>query len=317
MTFCQDLLREVNMSNRTLGWSMKPPITTAVVFSISLLLATGVKSAVDEQVLRPVIVEELIPLQALAPTASDGFSGEAFIRKPPGEGPFPAVVLVHGGAPRWSTQMLREYAVHIHASRFLEAGYVIVAMTRRDLDLALPFSVEQPAVKDALAVIDAVKELPYVDANNIVLRGTSVGGYLVLEVAAAREVAAIVVEEPFSFPFVGISPNDVNDQSPDIGKISRIKSPIMDIEGDQTPNINNFNREVFIPAVQSSGKSITVLHYAGELHSFAFYDSPERTLHPAVSLEAFNAMDRFFREHLTLEPIHLQAQFVEYEVIPR
>lgn len=303
------------MSSGTRRRAMTPPFIAAVVFGISLLLATGSKSAMDEQVLRPVIPEALIPLQTLTPTASDGFTGEAFIRKPPGEGPFPAVVLVHGGAPRWSTQMLRDYAVHIHASRFLEAGYVIVAMTRRDLDLALPFSVEQPAVTDALAVLDAVKELPYVDANNVVLRGTSVGGYLVLEVAAAREVAAIVVEEPFSFPFVGIRPNEVNDQSPDIGKIARIKSPIMDIEGDETPNINDFNREVFIPAVQSSGKSITVLHYAGELHSFAFYDSPERTLHPAVSLDAFNAMDRFFRDHLTIKPIPLNAQFVEHEVI--
>ena len=46
---------------------------------------------------RPVISEEVAPLQAITPIAKDKNRGEAYLRKPPGDGPFPAVVLVHSG----------------------------------------------------------------------------------------------------------------------------------------------------------------------------------------------------------------------------
>ncbi|MES2626169.1 MAG: alpha/beta fold hydrolase [Pseudomonadota bacterium] len=291
---------------------------TTTVLSISLLFSTtlSVQAApASEPVMRPIIAETTIPVQAIVPIASDGTAGEAFLRKPPGDGPFPAVILIHGGAPRWTTEALRDYIVHIHASRFLAAGYVVVAMTRRDLDLELPFAEEQPAVKDAVAVLDYVKDLPYVDPDNVVVRGTSVGGYLTLEVAAARDVAAILVEEPFSFPFVGVNLANGTDQKPDTSKLARINTPILHIQGDQTPNINDFNKDVFMPAVKATGKSLTELTYPGELHSFAFFDNAERTLHPAVSLEAFKQIDKFFQEHLTLKPTPLAANLVMYAPI--
>ncbi|MDR2212696.1 MAG: dienelactone hydrolase family protein [Pseudomonadales bacterium] len=275
------------------------------------------QGAQAEPVLRPLISEAAIPVQEITPLASDGTPGEAFLRKPPGNGPFPAVVLIHGGAPRWSTEMLRDYALHIHASRFLEAGYVVVTMTRRDVDLNLPFSEEQPAVKDALAVIDYVKSLPYVDPASVVVRGTSVGGYLSLEVAAAREVAAVMVEEPFSFPFVGISGANPLEQKPDLSKIARIKSPLLVIEGDQTPNINEFNTQVFLPALRAAGKAMELQRYPGELHSFAFFDNAERSLHPAVSLQAFARIDDFFREHLPTQPQAIDPALVSHEAIAR
>lgn len=271
------------------------------------------QDAQDGQTMRPVIAEQDVPVESIAPVASDGFVGEAFLRKPPGQGPFPAVILVHGGAPRWTTEMLRDFAVHTHASRFLEAGYVVVAMTRRDLDMNLPSGEEQAPVRDALAVYDYVKALPYVDDDSVVVRGTSVGGYLTLELAAARNVTAIMVEEPFSFPFVGVAPNGQG--QPDSSKIARIQSPILDIEGDQTPNINEFNRDVFFPAMMAANKSLSISHYPGGLHSFAFYDSMERTLKPAESLRAFDEIDRFFRNYLAVQPKALEPRLVRHEPV--
>jgi dienelactone hydrolase len=268
-----------------------------------------------DQVLRPVISEDAIPLMVLTPVASDGTRGEAWLRKPPGEGPFPAVILVHGGAPRWSSDLLRYYARHVHASRFLEQGYVVVTMTRRDLDLALPRAEQQPAVMDAVAVLDYVRSLPYVDADSVVVRGTSVGGYLALEMAAEREVAAIVVEEPFVFPFVGMNAGDAAGQVPDMRRIERLHSPIFDIEGDQTPDINEFNTEVFLPALTRAGKELVLERYPGELHSFAFFDNAARTLHPAKSLQAFQSIDAFFRAHLRIQPAPLDPALVTHQSI--
>lgn len=288
---------------------------SAALCTVALLSGCGAfaQGGADTSTMRPVIAEHDIPVETLAPVASDGFVGEAFLRKPPGQGPFPAVILVHGGAPRWSTGMLRDFAVHTHASRFLEAGYVVVAMTRRDLDMNLATTEEQAPVRDALAVYDYVKALPYVDDESVVVRGTSVGGYLTLEVAAARDVTAIMVEEPFSFPFVGVAPNGQG--QPDSSKIARLQSPILDIEGDQTPNINEFNRDVFFPAMFAAQRSLTVSHYPGGLHSFAFYDSMERTLKPSESLRAFGEIDRFFRSHLAVQPRPLDAGLVSHEPV--
>ena len=46
---------------------------------------------------RPLVSEDVAPLDAIAPIARDGHRGEAFLRKPPGGGPFPAVVLIPAG----------------------------------------------------------------------------------------------------------------------------------------------------------------------------------------------------------------------------
>jgi len=234
-----------------------------------------------EVVMRPVISEEVAPVEAIAPVAADGYAGEAFLRKPPGEGPFPVVVLIHGGAPRWPTGELREFAVHTHASRFLEAGYVVAVITRRDLNLALPSTEEQEPVRDA--------------------------------------VAAIMVEEPFSMPFVGLGGGggsrdlvELYRTSGNDEKIARLDSPILLVRGDQMPNINGFNRDVFIPALEAAGKSLKVSTYPGELHSFAFYDNAERTPRPAVALEAFGEIDAFFRQHVRTEPSPFDPSLVEH-----
>lgn len=269
-----------------------------------------------ETVLRPIISELDVPLISLAPVASDQVSGEAFLRKPPGDGPFPAVILVHGGAPRWDTNTLREFMLHTHASRFLVAGYVVVAMTRRDLDMTLPTDEVQPAVLDTIAVYDHVRSLPYVEDSSVLVRGTSVGGYLSLEVGAARDtVAAILVEEPFSFPFVGLNPGAEPEASLETGKIEAIKAPILLIRGDQTPNINTFNQDTFIPALKASESRLTVRTYPKQRHSFAFYDNEERTPEPSVSLQAFQHIDHFFRAHIQVQPVALAETLVIMESV--
>lgn len=272
-------------------------------------LALRAQSEAQAITTRPAIAESAIALQRLTPTAQDGHIGLAFLRKPPGAGPFPAVILVHGGAPGWDETTLHDYALHIHASRFLAAGYVTVAMTRRDLDLELDFDAVQPALLDAMAVYDAVAQLDYVAADSIVVRGTSAGGYIALELATQRAAAALMVEEPFAFPFVDQGPA-TDATAPDLRKILQLDLPIQIIEGDQTPNINDFNRDVFIPALERANRDLELHHFAGGLHSFAFYDSAERTPDPALSLRAFGLIEAFFSQHVAVKPVPLQEGVV-------
>src|SRR5262245_30763554 len=121
---------------------------------------------------RPAISEDVAPLEAIAPVAKDGHKGEAFLRKPPGKGPFPAVVIIHGGSTTYPTAALKKFALLTWPTRFLAAGYVVVVPTFRS-------RVEDPQTRDSLedilATVEYVRKLPYVDAKSIVVNGISAG----------------------------------------------------------------------------------------------------------------------------------------------
>jgi len=287
----------------------------------------------DEPATRPVIALEASPLESISPIASDGHRGEGFLRKPPGDGPFPAVVLLHGGLTKWESGPLRDFTLRAHPSRFLEAGYVVAVMTYRSRDIDPQSEV---SLRDALAAVEYVRQLPYVDSDSIAVRGTSGGGDLALAVAAATDVAAIVAEEPAIMLFTGM----FNSRSPKEGerftardsapisadprryytaeyqeltreKINWIQSPILMVQGDQS-DIPRLNADIFIPELNAAGKNLTVITYPGEPHSFAFYSLPNRTPRPAVALKAFHDMDEFLRTHIATQPRSIDPEFVQH-----
>jgi len=280
--------------------------------------------------MRPVISEEVAPLQTIAPVARDGHVGEGFLRKPPGDGPFPAILLIHGGLARRPTEGIGEYALGTHPSRFLEAGYVIAAITYRSRDID-PNAQTPLTVQDAVAAVDYLKGLPYVDPNSVVINGCSGGGDLALEVAAATEVAAIVPEEPASMLMAGVFNADVTasrssgaeqdfvelyrahgDRQGLLEKIARISTPILIVQGDGNLGLNRFNAEVLIPELRAAGKSLEVMTYPGEPHCFAVYSTPSRTPRPAVALKAFQDIDAFIRRYVETQPEPIAPSLVQH-----
>jgi dipeptidyl aminopeptidase/acylaminoacyl peptidase len=180
-------------------------LVSGCLVSVVVPLTAAQQPIVADIVTRPLVSEDVAALEAIAPTASDGSPAEGYLRKPPGPGPFPAVVLIHGGIVRWPSQQLREYALGTWTSRFLAAGYVVAAITYRSRDID-PQSLD--AVNDAIAAINYLRRLSYVDGQSIVVNGTSGGGDMALWVAASTPLAAIVAEEPASSMFMGMITKD-------------------------------------------------------------------------------------------------------------
>ncbi len=289
--------------------------------------AAAQQDPANPPIMRPVISEEVAPLQTIAPVAQDGHRGEGFLRKPPGDGPFPAILLIHGGLARLPTEWIRQYALHTHASRFLEAGYVVAVITYRSRDID-PIAQTTLTVQDAVAAVDYLKGLPYVDSNSVVINGCSGGGDLALEVAAATEVAAIVPEEPASGLMAGVFNADAmaalsagaeqdfvqlyraqGDGRVLPEKIARISSPVLIIQGDGPSALNRFNAEVLIPALRAAGTSLEVMTYPGEPHGFSFNS---RTPRPAVALKAFQDIDSFIRRYVETQPRAVDDSLVEH-----
>jgi dipeptidyl aminopeptidase/acylaminoacyl peptidase len=287
----------------------------------------------DEMVTRPLVSEEAAPLESIAPTGPDGSRGEGFLRKPPGRGPFPAVVLLHGGIVRWSSPQLKDYALGTWTSRFLAAGYVVAVITYRSRDID-PQSLG--AVQDAVGAIDYLRTLPCVDRESIAVSGASGGGDLALWAASSTKVAAVVAEEPASSMFLGVmnsaTPRKGARFTPEDGfaihadpakfftpayrkvaqaRIARINSPILIVQGEETSRLNVFNRETLLPELRAAKKIVDVKSYSGEPHSFAFYSTAARTPHPAVAARVFDDVNGWLQERLRRRPTPIDPSFVK------
>ena len=308
------------MQNNRASLAMLPLVAACIMApALATLLAAGLMQG--ERISRPAISEQTSPLEPIAPVASDGYRGEGFLRKPPGIGPFPVVVMIHGGLETRSAEELKKYTLDVaYPSRFLAAGYAVAVITYRSRD---DDPQSRVSAEDSLAAVNHVRRLSYVDPKSVVVYGCSGGGDLALEVATMTDVTALAAEEPAAVHFTGITDKNIprsgprftpDDSLPILAdpkryyttryqtiardKIGRIRSPILIVQGDQHP-LNRFNREVLIPELQSAGKALEVRTYPGEPHCFAF-GSPPRAAQAA--LKAFQDTDAFFRRHLNTQP---------------
>jgi dipeptidyl aminopeptidase/acylaminoacyl peptidase len=291
------------------------------------------QSRATESINRPVISEDTSPLEPIAPVSKDGHRGLGVLRRPPGAGPFPALVWIHGGLATRPQASLREYMLSPNPSRFLAAGYVVAVITYRSRDEDPQSSVSR---EDSLGAVDHVRRLPYVDPQSVVVFGCSGGGDLALEIATATDVAAIAAEEPASMLFTGVFNRELPKKgaryTPEDGggsadpraytakyqqftrdKIARIRCPILIVQGDPEFRLNRFNAAVLIPELQQASKSVEVRTYPGEPHCFAFYGSGPRTPRPAAALKAFHDVDAFFRGHLNTKPKAIDPKLVQQE----
>jgi dipeptidyl aminopeptidase/acylaminoacyl peptidase len=266
------------------------------------------------------ISEEVSPIELIQPVAQDGHVGQALLRKPPGNGPFPGIVLIPGGVVPPSLEEVRnDFSRRALPAHFLGEGYVVATLThrRRDTDVQ-----SQVARDDAVAVVDYLKRLPIVDADSVGIYACSSGGDLALAVASVEEVAAIVAEEPASPMFMGVLTNELLESPEDLlaistdplrfytpearnvarDRIDGIQSPILILQGDvpipQAQDVNNFNELVLIPELRAAGKSVEVITYRGGYHCFA-----NRSVGSVdLALRAIRDAETFFRRHTQVDP---------------
>ena len=132
---------------------------------------------------------------------SDYGAFEGWLAKPPGEGPFPAVVLLHGcsGSGRDTPGQVVWRGLEGHAAILRAAGYVTLitdSFQRRGLlggcDPSAQFieklgtSFIKLRVKDAHLALDHLAGLPFVDPARVGLVGLSQGGWATLKAVGEK-----------------------------------------------------------------------------------------------------------------------------------
>jgi dienelactone hydrolase len=187
-------------------------VGTVAASRAEIVRYSGSPDALPTQKYVHVISESDSPVQPVYIKAKDGLYIAAAIRKPRGDGPFPAVIMFHGAPGGRGMEQLIGWSRGDHGGpaweRFLSEGFVVIVADYRGGDWN---QMNQPsdkglitAIDDGLSVIDHVKALPYVDASRINLYGVSLGGNLVMFLASrVPTLHAVIAGAPAPIWFLG------------------------------------------------------------------------------------------------------------------
>lgn len=211
---------------------------------------SGSNEAVPDKQYIHVVSETDSPVLQTWIKAKDGVYIAAAVRKPKGNGPFPALIMFHGAPGGRGMDQLVGWSRGDHGGpvweRFLQEGYVVVVADYRGGPWNLvntPSSTGAvTAIDDGITVVDYVQNLPYVKRSEVSVYGVSLGGNLVMFLASrVPTLHAVVAGAPAPIWFLGYQLNpdgsrpDFSAMKPDpvISKenIVPIRMPVLIIVG--------------------------------------------------------------------------------------
>jgi len=233
-----------------------------------------------------VVSEADSPVQQTYIKSKDGLYIAAAIRKPKGDGRYPAIIIFHGAPGGRGMEQLVGWSRGDHGGpvweRFLQEGYVVAVADYRGGNMNLtsaPSSVGMiTSIDDGLAVIDYVKALPFVDPARLNLYGVSLGGNLVMNLLSRVPVNSAIVGAPAALWFLGISmppgtpagPDRFKDAKPD-PELSRkniepIRTPVLILVGtaDSLLPVTTMLHDALV----AGGKSVRMEVYENGYHDF-------------------------------------------------
>jgi dienelactone hydrolase len=196
-----------------------------------------------------VVSETDSPVQQTWIKSRDGVYVAAAVRKPKGNGPFPAVIMFHGAPGGRGMDQLVGWSRGDHGGpvweRFLQEGFTVVVADYRGGDWELmntPSPKLVTAIDDGIAVVEYVQNLPYVDRTQVNVYGVSLGGNLAMFLASrVPTLHAVVAGAPAPIWFLGYkmlpdgSRPDFAKTPPDVQiskeNITPIKMPILILVG--------------------------------------------------------------------------------------
>ena len=133
----------------------------------------------------------------------------AFIRKPKGAGPFPVMVILHGGAKgAEATYMMARSRPP--AVEFAAAGFAVATIDYRSTNVPLRFPggaivfPPHPPIElnDTLAAMEAVRHTPSLDGSRIAVMGGSHGGYVMSKLISRTNVRCGIICSPAIFDVI-------------------------------------------------------------------------------------------------------------------
>jgi len=218
----------------------------------------------------------------------------AWVYKPPGDGPFPVVVSIHGGPesqarPRFSSTYqlwLRELGVAVVVPNVRgSSGY---GKTYVGLDNGFR---REDSVKDIGALLDWIGEQPDLDDERVAVFGGSYGGYMVLASAvhfSDRLKAAVDIVGISSFVTFLENTQDYrrdlrrveygDERDPQmrehlekispLNNIERIQIPMFVVQGENDPRVPVTEAKQVVAALREAGHTVWYMNALNEGHGY-------------------------------------------------
>lgn len=242
----------------------------------------------------------------------DGLYAPIGVVKPEGDGPFPIVLLASGNGGEGLAWIRDAFANRGYfAQQLVEAGYGAAWLRyRTEVELgyndggALVRDVRQGRelfnrspleYEDEIAIIEFVKDLPFVDGDRVGLVGMSHGGEMIMKLTSEYHGAAVgVASEPASHEYLALTPDDTAHVKEETGlrdiesmmmtevtkvrgridhdissqRIAGIQTPIlvMGRETDELQGIFRLNYEL----LEEAGKDVEWVSYDHDLHGYLY-----------------------------------------------
>lgn len=250
----------------------------------------------------------------------DGLQVPAFVYSPPGRGPFPALLDIHGGPTAQASRVFRPFVQYL-----VSKGYVVmVPNVRGSTGFGKTFSKGDnkdfggAPLEDVRACKAWLVANANVDPDRVAIMGQSYGGYMTLAAATFRPTAFAVHIDLFgivdlktlveSFPLYWASsaayiyqkfgnPNDPadakyqHDRSP-LYAADKIQRPLLVIQGANDPRVKKEQSDRIVAAVKAHGTPVEYLVIDGEGHGFSKTENQVRALEAADKF-----LDRYMLAH--------------------
>jgi carboxymethylenebutenolidase len=236
------------------------------------------------------IVMALLPMSAFAQddgmmavesadvdVMSGGQAYASYVAAPAGDGPYPAVVLIHSfrGLEQGYRDMTDQFAAH---------GFVVLSVGWQTFEQSPSDDVMAQLLADSVEFLRARDD---VDPERLGLTGFCAGGrYTMLFLPQMKDFAAGVAW--YGFPYNG-------DNAP-ADHIDELSVPMLIIHGTEDSPSPIETIFQYVGELRAAGKTFEVKVYSGEPHGFMLADGQLRE--DDVAVDAFTQMVSYFTRHL-------------------
>jgi len=258
---------------------------------------------------------KLAPMRAIRYAADDGVQIPAYLTVPvDGKGPFPAIVLPHGGPSSrdyWTYDFLVQYLV--------ASGYAVLQSNYRGSDGYGRawrgdggFRAWRRAIGDITAGADYLVHEGIADPKRVCAVGWSYGGYAALmsvieQPTRYRCVVSIAgVTNPASLSaramnfiggagaaeFIGDKDREVREQGSPSARVSEIKVPVLLVHAREDLNVPFNQSEDFAKTLRGANKDVKFVEYDHALHDIR----PER-----YRIDLLTQLGDFLQQHLAAQ----------------
>jgi dipeptidyl aminopeptidase/acylaminoacyl peptidase len=129
-----------------------------------------------------------------------GVKVPAYIRKPAGDGPFPAIVMLHGGRYGKEATVGLGRSVRSPVADFVKQSWAVYSIDYRPSDkMLLPIEIE-----DSVLAVKALRDMPFIDRGRIGLMGGSHGANVSSRLVSRVDAAGAVLCAPAALDLIEV-----------------------------------------------------------------------------------------------------------------